>query len=174
MQSAKLKSISIIYNFKFLILASRLRRAGFTLVELILVMGILSMLLSLTFITLDPATRFAQVRNGTRTNDVNAILTSIHEYIVDNDGALPGGINTTLKQLGTCGSGGATACPGAAGACLDLSTLPLLAKYIKNIPQDSKDGTASTTKYSVVADANNIVTVSACGAELGKTIQVSR
>src|SRR3990167_2113773 len=104
---------------------------GFTLIELLVVIAIIATLAVVVFVALDPATRFQEARNSTRWNHVNSISTAIHEFIVDNDGALPTGVSTTLQQLGTCSSGGATLCAGAAAACLDASTD--LAKYLKTL-----------------------------------------
>lgn len=148
------------------------RNQGFTLIELLVVIAIIALLATVVFVALNPTVRFSEARNSRRWNDVNSILTAVHQYVVDNDGTLPSGISTTLQQLGTCGSGGATACSGAAAACLDLSAT--LAPYLKTMPIDPSGGSASTTKYSVVKDSNNIITVAACAAELSETIQVSR
>ncbi len=71
-------------------------------------------------------------------------------------------------------SGGATLCAGAEAACLDLSGGTLLGKYLKTIPVDPQQEAATTTTgYSVVVDANGIVTVTSCAAE-GVTITASR
>lgn len=148
------------------------KTTGFTLVELLIVVAIITILAVLVFVALDPITRFSDARNSRRWSDVNSILTAVHEYIVDNDGVLPTGVSTSEKQLGTCGSGGDTICTSAAATCLDLSTT--LAVYLKAIPIDPQSETSVTTYYSVVTDSNNIITVSACNAELTETIQVSR
>jgi prepilin-type N-terminal cleavage/methylation domain-containing protein len=148
---------------------------GFTLIELLVVIAIIAILAVSVFVALDPVTRFADARNSRRWNDVNSILTATHEYIVDNGGALPTGLSTSMSetQLGTCSSGGATLCTGAAAACVDLSTP--LAKYLKSIPIDPGTGAAAaTTGYSVTIDANNLITISACGAENSETVEVSR
>ena len=149
-------------------------KRGFTLIELLVVIAIIAILAVVVFVALDPITRFADARNSRRFSDVNSILTGIHEYIVDNDGVLPTGLSTSMSetQLGTCGSGGATLCSGAAAACVDLST-PLVS-YLKSIPLDPSDGAAATTGYSVTVNANNIITVSGCGAENSETVEVSR
>ena len=79
----------------------------------------------------------------------------------------------TETQLGSCTSGGATLCTGAAAACVNLTTP--LAKYLSSIPIDKGTGaTASTSGYSVKVDANNIVTVKACMAENAEVITISR
>ena len=147
-------------------------KKGFTLIELLIVIAIIGILATVVIVALNPVQRFADARNSRRWNDVNSILTAVHEYIVDNDGALPTGVTSTEKQLGTCGSGGNTQCATAQAACLDLSTP--LAKYLKTIPIDPGGGSASTTYYSVVSDSNGIVTVKACNAENSVTVQVSR
>ncbi len=150
-------------------------KKGFTLIELLVVIGIIALLSVVVFVALDPVKRFADARNSTRYTDVNNILTAVHEYIVDNKGALPSGLTTSMAatQLGSCVSGGATLCSGAAAACVNLATP--LAKYLKSMPIDKGTGaTASTSGYSVTVDANNIVTIKSCMAENSEVVEVSR
>ena len=147
---------------------------GFTLIELLVVIAIIAILAVVVFVALDPVKRFADARDSRRWSDVNNILTAVHEYIVDNEGSLPSGLSTSMSetQLGTCSSGGATLCTGAASACVDLSTP--LAKYLKTMPiGPGSNASATTTAYSISVDANNIVTIKACGAE-NQTITISR
>lgn len=155
------------------IVSSKKSLSGFTLIEILVVIAIIAILSVVVFVALDPVTRFADARDSRRVVDINNLLTAVHEYIVDNGGALPTGLTTSFaeKQLGTCTTGGATLCPTAAAACVNLTTP--LATYLKSIPLDPANGTAATTGYSVAVDANNIVTITACGAE-GSTITVSR
>lgn len=150
------------------------KKNGFTLIELLVVIVIIAILAVSVFVALDPATRFADARNSRRWSDVNSYLTAVHEYIVDNEGTLPTGVTTSMAetQIGTCPSGGATLCSGATSACVNL-TAPL-AKYLKTLPQDPDTGSASTTGYSIAVDANNLITISACSAENGETVEVSR
>ncbi len=146
---------------------------GFTLIELLIVIIIIALLATIVFVALDPMKRFRDARNSRRWNDVNNILTAIQLYNIDSKGKnWPTGLDATEKQLGTDGSGCATICTSAAAACLDISSD--LSPYLKSIPQDPDGGTAGKTYYSVQKDANNIVTVKACNAEGGETIQVSR
>lgn len=147
---------------------------GFTLIELLIVIAIIAILTTVVFVALNPVKRFANAREARRFQDVNGILTAVHEYAVDNNGALPSGITTSELQLGTAATGcNAAPCTTAAAACVDLSTA--LAPYLKSIPTDPGGVTANTTEYTIVRDANNIVTVKACNVESGgSTIQVSR
>lgn len=148
------------------------KNKGFTLIELLVVVAILAILATVVFVALNPVKRFADARNARRFVDVDSILTAIHEYAIDNNGVLPAGITTSELQLGSCAAGGAVPCTGAGAACLDISAT--LAPYLKSIPTDPNGGTAALTNYSVVKDANNIVTVKACNSEVGTTVQVSR
>lgn len=147
-------------------------KKGFTLIEILLVVAILSILLVVVFAALNPAQRLIDTRNARRWNDVNQILTAVHECIIDNDLSTCGlGTTVALSQLGACASGGTDPCTGAAAACLDLETE--LANYISNVPVDPTDPGTDKTGYSIQV-ANGIVTVSACNAEDSETISVSR
>ena len=151
---------------------------GFTLIELLVVITIIATLAVVVFVALNPAGRLAQARDARRTSDVDSLLTAIHQYIVDNKGSIPTGLTATEKELGTCATVGTTAITSggcnvpANSACVDLSSQ--LATYLKSIPTDPKNGTASLTDYDVNVDANGIVTVRACGTEGTSDISSSR
>jgi prepilin-type N-terminal cleavage/methylation domain-containing protein len=137
------------------------KNSGFTLIELLVVIAIIAVLATVVFVALDPVNRFADARDSRRWNDVNSLLTGIHEYIVDNDGALPAGLTAgqASTEIGSCAT------------CDDLSTP--LATYLISMPLDPSGGDAVNTGYFVAVDANSLVTVSAPSAE-NDTVQVSR
>lgn len=153
-------------------------KQGFTLIELLLVIAVISALAVTVFVALNPAQRLKDGRDARRTTDTENILSAIHTYIVDNKGALPAGLTAGMaeKQLGTATTGCTSATGGCAvaatGDCVDLTT-PLTA-YLKSIPLDPNGGTAALTKYSVIVDANGMVTVKACGTEGATNISTSR
>jgi len=153
------------------------KNKGFTLIELLIVVAIISILAVTVFVALNPAKRLKDAKDARRSTDMESILTAVHESIVDNKGTLPTGLTAGMaeKQLGSATSGCTIATGGcsvaATGDCVDLAT-PLV-KYLKSIPVDS-DGTAALTGYSIVVDANGIVTVKACKAEGGTNLSVSR
>ncbi|MFA7300844.1 MAG: type II secretion system protein [Candidatus Shapirobacteria bacterium] len=149
------------------------KKSGFTLIELLVVIGIISALTTVVFVALDPAKRFKDARNARRTTDADTVLAAVHQFIVDTGGSMPAGIGATASQIGTCASGGATLCSGANVACVDIGATLSSNKYIKTNPIDPQSGTAATTGYSIVKDANNLFTVNACLSE-GTTIAVSR
>jgi prepilin-type N-terminal cleavage/methylation domain-containing protein len=150
-----------------------IKKKGFTLIEILLVVAIISILLVVVFAALNPAQRLQDTRNARRWNDVNQVLSAVQHCILDADGDYGTcGLTNPLvqSQLGTCASGGATLCTGADAVCLDLSTE--LASYIKSLPLDPSGGSAATTGYSITI-TNGIVTIDACSAE-DSAISVSR
>lgn len=143
---------------------------GFTLVELLVVIGILATLLAITLIAINPARQFSQANNTQRSSNVNSILNAIHQYAADNRGALPAGITGTAQNISETG----------ANICTDLIT-----QYMAALPQDPSVGGANITDcsvgsayntgYTVVKSAtDNRITVTAPSAELGISISVTR
>lgn len=167
---------------------------AFTLIEILVVIAILAIIAVVVFVALNPAQRFADARDSRRVNDVNSILTAIHECIVDNDGDVSGCTNgaaasTPLEIVFDADGAGvgvspATACNAncadvaATGDCLilDQTTAPAyttLQSYLKSLPVDPQETAAGHTSYQFEIDANNLITVTACRAE-GGAIEASR
>jgi prepilin-type N-terminal cleavage/methylation domain-containing protein len=154
------------------------KNAGFTLIELLIVITIIAALAVVVFVALNPIKRLADARDARRASNTEAILTAIHQYVADNKGSLPPGVSTNMveTQLGTSGTTCniiQANCSIAATACVDLTTP--LAKYLKSIPVDpGATYSAAKTGFSVTVDANNIVTIKACGGENNQNISQSR
>ena len=146
---------------------------GFTLIELLIVIAIIGILAAVVIIAVNPGRQIAQANNAQRQSDVNALLSGIHQFGVDNAGALPAGIDGTNRVLGTCAAGATCTAVSVAGACLNVAA-SLVPRYIAGIPQDPLTGTAADTDYYVVTSAENRVTVGACAPQLSETIVVTR
>lgn len=150
------------------------QQKGFTLMEILLVIGLLAVLAVVVFVALDPAKRFQDTRNARRTTDIQNILSAVHTYVNDSKGTFPAAITSTEQQIGTGATGSCAISTGGcstAANCVDLSTA--LASYLKSIPTDP-NGDDAHTGYSIVRDTNNMVTVRACNAEGGVTVMTSR
>jgi len=63
--------------------------AGFTLIEILVVIGIIAILAAIVLIAINPARQFKQARDSQRTSNVNAILNAVGQYIADNKGDTP-------------------------------------------------------------------------------------
>lgn len=139
---------------------------GFTLLEILLVVAAIAILAGIVILALNPGKQLAETRNTQRAADVTTILNAIYQYSIDNDGDIPPGITTTVTEI--CQTGGT--CTGLA----DLSELTNNETYLVSIPADPSGATANGAGYTVVATANDRVTVDANNAELGETITVTR
>jgi len=143
-------------------------RKGFTLIELLVVIGILAVLLAITLIAVNPAQNLQDADDTKRRSDVNAILNAVNQYMVDNNGVAPTGVDATPTAIATTGR--------------DICLL-IVPTYIAALPQDpaSNNGAdlsatdcaaAYDSGYEISATANRI-TVNAPSANTG-SITVTR
>ena len=153
--------------------------AGFTPIELLIVIAIIAILAAVVFVALDPLTRFRDARNSQRWSDVTAVLSAIKVDQVDNGGSYLSAItsltNGTTNVIGTCSSGADSTCTATTtqAACVDLTGL-VNEGYLGSIPYDPSTGSAANTDYYLYKDASGIIKIGACDPEGGATIQVSR
>src|SRR5579872_3589890 len=102
------------------------RQAGFTLIEILVVIAILAVLLAITIVAINPARQFGQANDTKRRSDTTSILNAIDQYQASNTGNLP----TDVTSMAT---GSATE--------LNNSNFPtlcgqLLTTYISALPVD--------------------------------------
>jgi prepilin-type N-terminal cleavage/methylation domain-containing protein len=151
---------------------AKLSERGFTLIEMLIVIGIIAILAAAVIIAINPARQFAQSRNTQRWTATNAILNSVHQNMVDNRGTF---------DFSGCP---ATAFPtsatnvGSGGTDLDLCAC-ITPTYMAEMPYDPVNGSftdCSTydTDFTLLESTGGRITVAAPSAEIGETISVTR
>lgn len=154
-----------------------MRWRGFTLVELIIVIAIISVIAAVVFVAVDPAKRLHAARNSTRWTDVTALFGAIKQYQADNGGSLPAtatAIDSTTASVQIIGENtagvacGAVTCTGqtvVGTACFANALDTDLAAFLKKIPKDPNNGTTDDTRYYINKDANSLIIIGACDPE---------
>lgn len=140
------------------------QRKGFTLMELLIVIGIIAILAAIVIIAINPARQLAQSRNSQRWSNVNALLNAVHQQSLDNQGNINPAITAVCPAIQAIDSG-------AGGAGVDLSALA--PNYLAAIPADPSSAAGVNTGYTVCR-AGNRTTLAAPSAELGATIEATR
>lgn len=144
---------------------------GFTLIEVMIVVGIIAILAVSTILVLDPLHQFAAARDARRWNDVNTISTAVYRYIIA-EAALPAAITNQETQIGTATSGCQANCPTAQPSCINLGRE--LGSLLPVMPVDPSIGTTQRTGYTIQINDENLVTVKACRSEEDIVIAIAR
>jgi prepilin-type N-terminal cleavage/methylation domain-containing protein len=165
-------------------------KKGFTLLEILLVIGLIAILAGITIVAINPGRQIGQANDTQKISDVNTILNAVYQYTLDNSGFLPDGngvaINATLQVVGeeTAACTTATFCPSVtqAAACIDLADdlVGTTSKYILSMPVNPNSNTINAydqgfTGYYISKDVNERITVGSCENDVdGNPISVTR
>lgn len=145
-------------------------KRGFTLIELMVVIGILAVLAAIVLVAINPSRQFSLANNSKRQSDINAILAAVQQYAISNHGTYPAGITTSAQIIEKSGG-------------VDLCSM-LVTAYIAALPVDpltnggtpvSNCASAYNTNYTILKSAvDSRLTVAAPGAELAATISATQ
>ena len=160
-----------------------LKKSGFTLIELIIVVAIIALLAAATFVAVNPARRIHEANDAQRWADVTAIADAWATYAADNSGNNATSsadcitANTTCMISNYAGTDADYGC-GATTTNARIWLDPLVTSgYLGSIPADPQSTTAAATStgYYFLKDANGVVTVGSCEPDYdGNAIKVIR
>ena len=150
------------------------KKKGFTLIEILVVIGIIAVLAAIVLVAVNPARQFKLARDTQRTSNVAAILNALGQNISEHKGSLTcNGAVVTLPNTSTVIRKDTT------GIGFDLGTC-LVPDYISSLPYDPANTEAFynsaesyNTGYFVTQDANGRITINANG-ELTPSISTTR
>lgn len=165
-------------TLKNVIQSDTVAQSGFAIIELLVVSGILSVLMSISLTAINPAKQLSAARNVQIQANESAILDAIYLYEASNAGDEPSSIinvTSTPEPL-------AMNIAGAINVCSDL-----VPNYLVVLPIDPLTGTVSdssspcdstTTAYdtgfTISQPSNDHLTISATGYNGASTISITR
>lgn len=132
------------------------KNKGFTLIEILVVIGLIAILATIVLIAINPARQFRQANDSQRVSNVNAILNAVGQYIADHKGALPPNTDDgdTATKIEIKKTSGANICAS------------LVPTYLPSLPVDPSLGASITdcttdyvTKYKINLDGDKRITI---------------
>ncbi len=152
------------------------RKNGFTLIEVLVVIGIIAVLAAVVLVAVNPTRQFKLARDSQRTSNVNTLLNAIHQNISEHKGTFTcAGAPRPLPTTATIVKYGA----GFPTYLGDIASC-LVPDYVSALPFDpSKAGahygsaTDYDSGYEISQDVDGRITASSTG-ELTASIAVTR
>ena len=149
---------------------------GFTLIEILVVIGIIAVLAAVVLVAINPNRQFKLARDSQRVSNVESILNAIDQNIAEHGGVFTCGSTTKALPVSTSTIASPNLVPTAG---FDIAGC-LVPAYISALPFDPTGGSYLYTSelnydtgYLISQDANGRITVGANG-EITPFISVTR
>jgi prepilin-type N-terminal cleavage/methylation domain-containing protein len=146
---------------------------GFTLLEILLVVGIFAILAGIVIVAINPGRQLAYARNTERVSDLKQINNALQQYYIDHS-SYPASLTTTLTEI--CNTGASTSV--SSGYCTGKINLSVLVPtYITAIPTDpqiaSNDSTTNTYYQVIKYASSGKIGLRSESAEQSQTITIN-
>ncbi len=139
-------------------------KKGFTLVEILVVVGLIAILATITIVAINPGKNYRDTRNLKRRAHLSEILSATTQFISEEGNSVAG-----LGSIPACT--GTPAAIGTGAGNVNLAAV-LVDEYIPEIPTDPQGGTQEDTGYEIcLTSPGERVQLRAPSAE-GETIVV--
>ena len=120
---------------------------GFTLMEIMLVLGIIGILAAIVITAINPTKQLSDAQGADRRLSVRELENAIVQYIIDGNvvAGVPNGIGSAMAICQDTATG--ATCTGAGG--YDLSALTTNGTYIVNVPIDPNETGSTLSGYRI-------------------------
>lgn len=138
---------------------------GFTLIEILIVIGIIAILAAIVIVAINPAKQFAQARNTQREAGINSILNAIGQRMADNKGVFAGTFSGGTYKCGAISNTATSTVITTNDDTVSGALGCLVPTYIAALPVDPTGAAGTDTGFEVRVLANGRVIV--CAPDAG-------
>ncbi|MBI3336682.1 type II secretion system protein [Candidatus Peregrinibacteria bacterium] len=141
-----------------------MERTNFSLIELLLVIGIIAILVSIVIVAINPTKQMGSARDAERQAHLDEILTAVYQYAVDHNGDFPPELLSDEKEICVYDM-----------SCDGVVLSSLKEKYLSEVVRDPlADRDNGGTNYFISLGDDRRVTVTAPGAEKDPPLRMVR
>jgi prepilin-type N-terminal cleavage/methylation domain-containing protein len=153
-----------------------MRKGGFTLIELIIAVGIIALLAAISVVAINPAKRIGQANDAQRDSDLLAVGRALEFYVADN-ATLPATFAASNvgpnHKVVLCSSAAERECDGQTRDCLVVDDSDFLGAYLPDLPVDPEKSSDADTGYYITRTAGDLVVLGACDSYQSTSIEIS-